>query len=33
MTDGIATGTLLAFLRNRTGALASIAPVGFDLHE
>jgi hypothetical protein len=28
MADGVAAGALLAFLRNRTGAFASIALVG-----
>ena len=31
MTDGVAAGTPLAFLRNRTSALASIAAIGLDL--
>jgi len=31
MTDGIAARTLLAFFRNRTGAFARVAALGFDL--
>jgi len=33
MANGVAMGTLFAFLSNGTGALASIAPVGLDLPE
>ena len=33
VADGIAAGTLFAFLRGRTGALTSIAAVGLDLSE
>jgi hypothetical protein len=31
VADGIAAGTLLAFLGDRTGALAGVAAVGLDL--
>jgi len=33
VADGIAAGSLLAFLSNRTGAVTGIATVGLDLPE
>jgi hypothetical protein len=33
MTDSVAARTMLAFFRDRTGAFASIAPIGLNLPE